>query len=243
MILGQKWMEDQDVKLSPRRGCLTIKSTGIRIWNSNLAKKDDVKAQYTQVCSSVFIGLVRRARKQPDLGTEIFTASLKDIEKSLAVKKRTDPRLKLPGHYYECLSLFDMKVAEQLPPHRPGIDHKIELQTDENGQEKTAPWGLLYNMLREELLLLRKTLTEYLDKNFIRASSSSAAAPVLFARKPGGGLRFCVDYRALNAITRKDRYPLPLIRETLRSISRAKWLTKLDITAAFHKIRIAEGDK
>src|SRR5947207_10371394 len=50
-------------------------------------------------------------------------------------------------------------------------------------------------MSREELLLLQKTLTEYLDKNFIRISSSSAAAPVLFARKPGGGSRFCVDYR------------------------------------------------
>src|SRR5947208_4184426 len=98
-------------------------------------------------------------------------------------------------------------------------------------------------MSREELLLLRKTLTEYLDKNFIRISSSSAAAPVLFARKPSGGLRFCVDYRALNTITRKDQYPLPLIRETLRLISHAKWLTKLDITAAFHKIRITEGDE
>ena len=84
---------------------------------------------------------------------------------------------------------------------------------------------------------------EYLDKNFIRASSSLAAAPILFVKKPGGGLRFCVDYRALNAITWKDWYPLPLIHETLWSISRAKWLTKLNITAAFHKIRIAEGDE
>ena len=108
-----------------------------------------------------------------------------------------------------------MKAADRLPPHQPGIDYKIEFEKDENGQEKKAPWGPLYNMSREELLLLRKTLTEYLDKNFIRISSSLAAAPVLFARKPSGGLRFCVDYRALNAITRKDRYPLPLIRETL----------------------------
>jgi len=234
-------MEDQDVVLSPRKGCLTIKSTGIRIWNDNLRKNVNVK--HVQVCSSVFIGLVRRARKQPDSGTEIFAASLKDIEKALAVKKRTDPRVKLSEHYHEHLPLFNMKIADQLPPHRPGIDHKIELEKDENGQEKTAPWGPLYNMSREELLLLRKTLTDYLDKNFIRASSSPAAAPILFAKKPGGGLRFCVDYRALNAITQKDRYPLPLIRETLRSISRAKWLTKLDITLAFHKIRITEGDE
>ena len=240
MILGQKWMEDQDVRLSPRKGCLTIKSTGIRIWNEHFVKS---KADINQICSSVFVSLVHRARKQPDKGVEIFAASLRDIEKSLAVKKRTDPRTKLPEHYHEYLPLFDMKAADQLPPHRPGIDHKIELETDENGKEKEVPWGPLYNMSREELLLLRKTLTELLDKNFIRVSSSPAAAPVLFAKKPGGGLRFCVDYRGLNAVTRKDRYPLPLIRETLRSISRAKWLTKLDVSAAFHKIRITEGDE
>src|SRR5437667_4554390 len=98
-------------------------------------------------------------------------------------------------------------------------------------------------MSREELLVLRKTLIELLDKNFIRVSQSSATAPVLFAKKPGGGLRFYVDYRALNAITQKDRYPLPLIRETFRLISKAKWFTKLDIIVAFNKIRIAEGEE
>jgi hypothetical protein len=98
-------------------------------------------------------------------------------------------------------------------------------------------------MSREELIVLRKTLTELLDKNFIRASSSPASAPVLFVKKPGGGLRFCVDYRGLNAITCKDRYPLPLISETLRSLSKARWFTKLDVIAAFHKIRIKEGDE
>ncbi len=94
-----------------------------------------------------------------------------------------------------------MKAVDRLPPYQPGIDYKIKFKKDENGQEKKAPWGPLYNMSREELLLLWKTLTEYLDKNFIRASNSPAAAPILFAKKPGGGLRFYVDYRALNAIT------------------------------------------
>jgi DMSO/TMAO reductase YedYZ molybdopterin-dependent catalytic subunit len=51
-----------------------------------------------------------------------------------------------------------------------------------------------------------------------------------------------VDYRALNAITKKDRYPLPLISETLTALSKAKWLTKLDVIAAFYKIRIQEGE-
>jgi hypothetical protein len=77
-------------------------------------------------------------------------------------------------------------------------------------------------MSKEELLVLRKTLSELLDKNFIRARNSPAAAPVLFVKKPGSGLRFYIDYRKLNEIICKDRYPLPLITETLRSLIRAK---------------------
>jgi hypothetical protein len=98
-------------------------------------------------------------------------------------------------------------------------------------------------MLRDELLVLRKTLTDLLNKGFICVSSSPAAAPVLFVRKPGRGLRFCVDYRGLNCVTKKDRYPLPLIYKTLRNISKARWFTKLDVIAAFYKIRITERDK
>ena len=98
-------------------------------------------------------------------------------------------------------------------------------------------------MLRDELLVLQKTLTDLLDKGFIRVSNSLVAALVLFAKKPGGGLRFCVDYHGLNQITRKDRYLLPLIYETLRNISKARWFTKLDVIAAFHKLRILQGDK
>lgn len=98
-------------------------------------------------------------------------------------------------------------------------------------------------MSREELLVLRKTLTELLGKGYIRASSSPAGAPVLFVHKPGGGLRFCVDYRGLNAVTKPDRYPLPLFKETLANLSKAKWFTKLDVRAAFHKLRIQEGDE
>ncbi|KAI0992902.1 hypothetical protein K3495_g15282 [Podosphaera aphanis] len=120
--------------------------------------------------------------------------------------------------------------------------HAIDLQ-QENGKPLQPPWGPLYGMSREELLVLRKTLTELLDKGWIRSSSSPAAAPVLFARKPSGGLRFCVDYRGLNAITVPDRYPLPLFKETLRQLSKAKYFTKLDVKSAFHRVRIREGDE
>jgi hypothetical protein len=65
----------------------------------------------------------------------------------------------------------------------------------------------------------------------------------LFARKPEGGLRFCVDYRGFNAITRKNRYLISLIEEILRQLSKVKWFSKFDVIAAFNKFRIAERDE
>ena len=72
---------------------------------------------------------------------KVFTASLKDIEKALVVKKWMDPRVKLPEHYHEHLLLFDMKIVDWLPPYWSGINYKIEFEKDENGHEKMAPWG------------------------------------------------------------------------------------------------------
>jgi hypothetical protein len=77
-------------------------------------------------------------------------------------------------------------------------------------------------MSRDELLILRKTLTDLLDKGFIRVSNSLIIALILFIKKLKRGLRFCIDYKGLNRVIKKDRYPLPLIYETLRNINKAK---------------------
>ena len=98
-------------------------------------------------------------------------------------------------------------------------------------------------MSTDELKVLKEYIKKMVNKGFIRASSLSAASPVLFARKLGGGLRFCVDYRALNAITIKNCYPLPLIKETLECVCKAKIFSKIDIITAFNKLRIREGEE
>ncbi len=98
-------------------------------------------------------------------------------------------------------------------------------------------------MTREKLLVLRKTLTELLNKQFIWVSNSFAAASVLFVQKSEGELQFCVNYCDLNQITQKDCYPLSLIYDTLWNIRWAQWYIKLNVIAAFHKIWIAAEDK
>ena len=89
-----------------------------------------------------------------------------------------------------------------------------------------------------------KTYIEtHLKTGFIRPSKSPAGAPILFDKKPNGSLRLCVDYRGLNNLTIKNRYPLPLIGESLDRLGRAKRFTQLDLTSAYHQMRIKEGDK
>ena len=89
-----------------------------------------------------------------------------------------------------------------------------------------------------ELEAVKKYLIDNLDKGFITLSYAPFAAPVLFVKKKDSSLRFCIDFCKLNLITRKDRYLLPLIDETLACIRRTKVFTKLDIQQAFHCIRI-----
>jgi hypothetical protein len=191
----------------------------------------DIQMDICEIGPAPFMSLTKKS------GHEIFAASMADIEKTLRPKKHTDPAKKVPEDYHDILDEFSRKKADTLAEHRP-YDLKIELEPG-----KQPPFGPMYGMTLDELKCLRKYLDEHLAKGFIRASRSPVAAPVLFAKKPGGGLRFCVDYRALNAITVKNRYPIPLIQETLNRLSKAKYYTKLDIIAAFNRVRIAEGDE
>ena len=127
-------------------------------------------------------------------------------------------------------------ASDQLPLHKDKVDHNIILE-DENNLTPSP----LYSMSLEQLELVKSYLEDHLKKGFIVPSDAPYASPVLFTKKPGGGWRFCVDYRKLNAITKKDRYPLPLIEETLARLARAKVFTKLDVRQAFYRIRMKES--
>ena len=83
---------------------------------------------------------------------------------------------------------------------------------------------------------MREYLVENLKKGFIKPSDSPYSSLVLFVKKKDGRLRFCIDYRQLNALTKKDRYPLPLITETLDQLAKSSIFTKLDVRHAFNRI-------
>jgi len=144
-------------------------------------------------------------------------------------------KLPSPGYAGATLAHFSKKDSDVLPPHREGVDHQIELTS-----KNTLASSPLYSMSLEQLELVKSYLEDHLRRGFITHSNAPYASPVLFAKKPGGGWRFCVDYRKLNEITKKDAYPIPLIQETLTRLARAKVFTKLDVRQAFYRIRLDE---
>src|SRR6185369_15205669 len=93
-----------------------------------------------------------------------------------------------------------------------------------------------------EMNELKRQLADLLKKEFIRPSTSPFGAPVLFVHKKEGTLRLCIDYRALNKITIKNRYPLPRIDELTDRLVGAKYFTKIDLYSGYHQIRIKEED-
>ena len=99
-----------------------------------------------------------------------------------------------------------------------------------------------HRMAPVELQELRVQLQELLDKGFIRPSTSPWGAPVLFAKKKGKTLRLCIDYRQLNRVTIKNRYPLPRIDDLFDQLRGARVYSKIDLRTGYHQLRVRETD-
>ena len=141
----------------------------------------------------------------------------------------------LPSEYHDLADVFSEADAFTLPPHR---DHDLKIETEDDA---VPPIGHIYSLSPAELTALREFIDTNLRSGFIYPSKSSHGAPILFAKKKDGTLRLCVDYRGLNKITRKDRYPLPLIADLLDAPAKARIYTKLDLRHAYHLLRVAPG--
>ena len=150
---------------------------------------------------------------------------------------KADEPLTVPLPYRKQEEVFSKEKGNELPPLE-GRQHAIKLEPGAK-----PPYSPIYNLSEKELEILQKYLRSSEAKGWIRKSKSPAGAPILFVSKKDGGLRLCVNYRALNKITIKDRYPLPLISETLDKLRDAKVFTSLDLQNAYHRVRIKRGDE
>jgi hypothetical protein len=152
---------------------------------------------------------------------EIFVVFMKNLKIQLKKQnnnKVIDSKSIISSEYYDFLDVFFKKKADILSSHKKH-DHRIKLEKD---HESDHEYASLYNLSERELQLIKKYLQEHLNKEFIESSTASYASWILFAKKSDDELRFCVDYKKLNAITKKNKYSISLIAKIIARLSKAK---------------------
>ncbi len=158
-----------------------------------------------------------------------------ELKVSVCAASVDAPTPTIPSQYLDFSDVFS-EIKSAAPPVLDNAEHIIETTAD-------PPFGPLYSLSSTQLKALREYIESALQKGWIAHSKSPAGAPILFVPKKDGGLRLCVDYRGLNKVTVKNRYPLPLIGEILDCLVGAKRYTKLDLKDAYYRIRIRKSDR
>lgn len=217
LILGFPWLRDTNPCIDWKAG----------LWRHRVTRKNLSVSNSRAELGSVQFAMVLQMGPEP--------ASLESQQRSSSAEDGAAGPV--PNYAEEYPDLFHPDKLDALPEHS-ALEHRIELEGD-----APPPWGPIYPLSAKELEVLREYLHDAEAKGWIRPSTSPAGAPILFVPKKGGKLRLCVDYRALNRLTRKDRTPLPLISEILDRLSSAEIYTKLDLKDAYHRIRIRAGDE
>lgn len=167
-----------------------------------------------------------------------FTYSQQIAEKAEKAKPQRSLDEMIPPEYRRHATVFSESESERLPEHQPW-DHAIELVPGAPETMRTKIYPMSLNKQEE----LNRFLKDNLRKGYIRPSKSPLASPVFFVKKKDGKLRFVQDYRKLNEITVKNRYPLPLVADIISRLRGAKYFTKFDVRWGYNNIRIKEGDE
>ena len=187
-----------------------------------------------------FINAAAYAQAARAEGSVSFQLSLSDPSlrgRSASTAPAEPDMSSVPEEYHEYTDIFSKERADTLPKHRP-YNLKINLK---DGAE--PPLGWMYSLSQTEVQALHKFLDENLHIRFIRPSKVGHGMPILFVKKKDGSLHLYVDFHSLNCLTKKDRYPLPLISDLLDAPGKAHIYMKIDLRHTYHLIQIAEGDE
>ncbi|KAL0546449.1 hypothetical protein IC582_016357 [Cucumis melo] len=218
VILGMDWLAANHASIDCSRKEVTFNPHSM----ASFKFKGGGSKSLPQVISAI------RASKLLSQGTWAILASVVDTREA-DVSLSSEPVVRdYPDVFLEELP--------GLPPHRE-VEFAIELEPG------TVPISRApYRMAPAELKELKVQLQELLDKGFIRPSVSPWGAPVLFVKKKDGSMRLCIDYRELNKVTVKNRYPLPRIDDLFDQLQGATVFSKIDLRSGYHQLRIKDED-
>ncbi|KAL0561368.1 hypothetical protein IC582_001793 [Cucumis melo] len=218
VILGMDWLAANHASIDCSRKEVTFNPPS----RASFKFKGEGSRSLPQVISAI------RASKLLSQGTWAILASVMDTREA-DVSLSSEPVVR------DYPDVFPEELPG-LPPHRE-VEFAIELEPG------TVPISRApYRMAPAELKELKVQLQELLDKGFIRPSVSPWGAPVLFVKKKDGSMRLCIDYRELNKVTVKNRYPLPRIDDLFDQLQGATVFSKIDLRSGYHQLRIKDED-
>ncbi|CAA7025595.1 unnamed protein product [Microthlaspi erraticum] len=216
VILGMDWLSHYRVHLDCYRGRVVERDAGRLVYQG-----------VRPTSGSIVISAIQ-AEQLLERGCEAYLATISMSESGAGV---------VMGDIEVVQDFEDVfQSLKGLPPSRSD-PFTIELEPGTAPISKTP-----YRMAPAELAELKKQIEDLLSKGFIRPSVSPVGAPVLFVKKKDGSFRLCIDYRGLNRVTVKNRYPLPRIDELLDQLRGATWFSKIDLASGYHQIPIDEAD-
>ncbi|GJQ98306.1 putative reverse transcriptase domain-containing protein [Tanacetum coccineum] len=217
VIIGMDWLVERDAVIVCGK-----KEVHVPYKNKTLVVKSDSGASRLKVISCI------KARKYIERGSQLFLAQVTEKEPSKKQLQDVPVIRNFPEVFPDDLP--------GLPPPRQ-VEFRIELVPGAAPVAR-APYRLAPSELKE----LSDQLKELLEKGFIRPSSSPWGAPVLFVKKKDGSFRMCIDYRELNKLTVKNRYPLPRIDDLFDQLQGSSVYSKIDLRSSYHQLRIREED-
>jgi len=221
LILGLPWFEKENPVINWSERTLHWRSREFRDVIS--LSSTESRSEFSLLSAEDFSSEIPQAEN-------VFVTFLTSISEEKNLSSSFSPLLE------EFADVFPDDLPPGLPPSR-GKDFEIELQPG------TKPISKPFRRLSpKELQELKDQIRDLVQKGFIRPSSSPFGAPVLFVKKKDGSFRMCVDYRALNAATIRDVYPLPIIADLLDRLSGAKIFSKLDLRSGYHQLKVANED-
>jgi len=181
-----------------------------------------------------YIGLIHVGEME---SPQVPTGQALDVMQTTTTENLHGLAERLPTQYRDFVRIFGKEAQAALLVHGEQ-DMTIDLEPG-----KQPPLGKLYPMSQDELELLKEYLDELLKNGKIRSSKSSTGAPIFVAKQANGKLRIVVDYHGLNAITIKDKYPLPLMITLMEQVGNSQIFSMLDLKLGFNLLSVAEGDE
>lgn len=233
VLLGKPWLTDINPQIDWKTNTLQFKHRDETILlksqcepepkpTSRLLLTAQQLKRAIKKCCRLFLAVVKPSEK-PSTEGEFVSPEGQQLAEQITEREYVD--------------VFPLKLPPGLPPLRGDLDHAIPLISGAKPVNRSP-----YRMSPLELDELKKQLQNLTELGFIQPSTSPWGAPVLFAQKGDGGLRMCVDHRALNKLSIVNACSLPRIDDLLDRLHGAKVLSKLDLQMGYHQLRIKPED-